>query len=359
MPIMISSRTNRQRGLSLVELMVSITLGLLILAGVTTIFTNTSRTRTEIEKTSRQIENGRYAMQVLADDLQTAGFFAEFDPSVLVTTTLTALPDPCSTDLAAIKTNGVIALHVQGYDNAATVPSCLSDVKTGTDILVIRRASTCIAGAAGCDAFAGGVPHFQASLCTPATGGTELASADASNAGYAAGYYALDTAAANLTRHKIDCTTVAVTRRYRTHIYFIANNNVGSDGVPTLKRAELGAAFTIVPLVEGIENLQFEYGIDTDATPDGVPNVYNADPTSYGGCAGTACVSNWRNVMAVKINLLARNTEKSGGYADSKTYVLGLDKDGNSNTVGPFGDQYKRHAYTGTVRLANPAGRKE
>lgn len=347
---------SRQSGLSLIELMISITLGLLILAGVATIFTNNSRTRQEIERTSRQIENGRYAMQLLSDDLQAAGYLAEFDPTPLDTSTLTALPDPCAIDLPTLR--GALPLHIQGYDNGAGAPTCLADIKPGTDIVVIRRASTCVAGTANCDPFVGGAPHFQASLCAPATGGTELSYTPTSNADYAAQFYALDTALTNLTRHKTDCTTVASVRRYRTHIYFVANNSVGSDGIPTLKRAELGAGgFTIVPLVEGIENLQLEYGIDTNN--DGVPDAFTAAPSSYNGCAGNACVVNWRNVMAAKVSLLARNTEATAGFADGKTYTLGLRADGTNNTYGPFGDSFKRHAYTSAVRLGNPAGRRE
>ena len=160
----------RRGGFSLIELMISITLGLLILAGVTTLFANNSRTRQEIEKTSRQIENGRYAMQVLGDDLQGAGFLAEFDPTPLDTTALTALPDACATDLATLRT--ALPLHVQGYDNGVNAPTCLTDVKSGTDIVVVRRASTCVAGSTNCDAIVAETPLFQASLCAPATGGT-------------------------------------------------------------------------------------------------------------------------------------------------------------------------------------------
>lgn len=355
----------RQYGLSLVELMISIALGLIVLAGVTTVFLSSNRARQETEKVSRQIENGRYAMQMLIGDLQMAGFFAEFDPTVLDTSALASLPDPCATDLATLRT--ALPLHVQGVDNGGAAPTCLSDVRSGTDIVVIRRASGCVAGATDCGAFAAGTPHFQASLCTPATSGTELAFSATSNADYAAQWYALDTSAANLVRQKTNCTTTADIRRYRTHIYFIANNSQSGDGIPTLKRAELGAgAFTISPLVEGVENLHLEYGMDTNC--NGTPDVYTANPTAYtpigANCipftasAGTVA-TNWRNVMAVKVHLLARNTERTAGHSDTKTYVLGVAADGTDNTLGPYSDAYKRHAYTSVVRLANPAGRRE
>lgn len=339
-----SRNPSRQTGISLIELMISLTLGLLILAGVTTLFVTNSSARREIEKMSRQVENGRYAMQLLADDLGAAGFLAEFDPTPLSLPAV--LPDPCASDVGSLR--AALRLHIQGYDGGATL-SCLADVKAGTDIVVVRRASTCVAGATNCDAATTGAPLFQASLCSPTTGGTELASSPTSDADYAANYYALDTVVGNLTRRRANCTGLADIRRYRTHIYFVANNSNAGDGIPTLKRAELGAGgFTIVPLVEGIENLQFEYGIDTNA--NGTPDTYTPAPAS---------VAEWNNAMSVKISLLARNNESTLGYTDTKTYVLGALADGNENSVGPFGDAYKRHVFTSAVLLANPSGRRQ
>ena len=65
----------------------------------------------------------------------------------------------------------------------------------------------------------------------------------------------------------------------------------------------------------------------------------------------------WRNTVAVKINLLARTNTVSSGYSDSKIYTLGRNAAGGLNSVGPFGDGYRRHLYSTTVRLFNVAGR--
>ena len=66
------------RGFSLVELMISITIGLILVAGMATLISNNAAHRAELEKSSRQIENGRYAMQVLAEDLRHAGYYGEY-----------------------------------------------------------------------------------------------------------------------------------------------------------------------------------------------------------------------------------------------------------------------------------------
>ena len=350
-------RTRRQSGFTLVELMVSITLGSLVMAVLAVAFASSSQARRDTDQASRQVENGRYAMQLLSDDFALAGYYAEFDPWPM--STPAAKPDPCATSVASLK--AAMPLHVQGYDNptastAATL-TCLSDVRAGTDIVVIRRVSTCVAGSTDCDAFVGGTTQawFQTSLCASAT---ELDSSILTD------HYSLDTVVAGLTRHKRDCATLADFRRFVTRIYFVANNDNPGDGIPTLKRAELGAAgFTIVPLVEGIENLQYEYGLDTSVTPDGAPDVFTADPDSYTGAGSVGATGNWRNVVAVRVNLLARNTASTPGYADSKVYALGRNADGSANNCTPgsstlcLESSYRRHAFVAEMRLTNPSAR--
>lgn len=164
-----------ERGFSLVELMVTIAIGMLIVASMAILLSNNSRARTETEKTSLKIENGRYAIEVLAGEIQNAGYYAEFDPRGL---TLPATkPDACATDAASVA--AAMRLHVQGYDDvSATTLSCLPDVKAGTDVLVVRRASGCVAGVGDCAAMGTGNLAFQASSCGAAG---ELGSATVTN----------------------------------------------------------------------------------------------------------------------------------------------------------------------------------
>jgi type IV pilus assembly protein PilW len=322
--------------------MVAVTISLLVLTALSAIFISSTRSRNEMQKSTQQQESGRYASQLLADNLKLAGYFAEFDSSPL--TTPATLPDPCETTISNLLT--ALPLHVQGVNNATAIPSCISDVKADTDIVVMRRVSTCATGAAGCAAFVDGEPHFQASLCTPTDGsGGELAHAINSDADYAVYHFALSTSSADFTRHKTSCiaTDFAAIQRYLVHIYFIANNNVSGDGVPTLKRAELGAGlFKIVPLVDGIENMQIEYGLDNDN--DGVPNAYTSAPAN---------TTDWRNVMSARVHLLARNTTSTTGYTDSRTYTLG------DTEVAAPGDGYKRHVYSTTAQFVNPSWRRQ
>src|SRR5687768_3121033 len=86
---------SRHAGFSLIELMVSTTIGLVVLAALATVFANTSAARAELDRSSQQIDNGRYAVDLLTEDLQIAGYFGELNVTSLVVPG--AMPDVCST----------------------------------------------------------------------------------------------------------------------------------------------------------------------------------------------------------------------------------------------------------------------
>lgn len=337
-----------QRGMSLVELMVAITIGALIVAAMAILFASNSRSRSETERASRQMENGRYALEVLRNDLFHAGYYGEIDPTVLVLPA--AKPGPCATDIASI--NSAMPVYVQGYDDvAATTLTCLNDVKAGTDVVVVRRVSGCVIGSPGCTGVAAGAFVFQNSSCSNAT---ELGSADVAN------HYRLDTDATVFTLRLRDCTTVAPRRRYVLRIYYVANNDRAGDGVPTLKVAELGAgALAATSLVQGVENLQLEYGLDTDGNGDA--DVYTANPDLYLGCGPATtptCVGHWTSVVSAKVFVLTRSIDTTPGYVDAKTYVLGRKANGDANEFSGLEPAYKRRVFQEVVRLQNPSGRR-
>ncbi|MCY1556841.1 hypothetical protein D9M68_936340 [compost metagenome] len=54
--------------------MVAVTVSLLMMAAILKLFVDVARTNTEMEKTNAQIENGRFAIQLIAEDLVHGGF---------------------------------------------------------------------------------------------------------------------------------------------------------------------------------------------------------------------------------------------------------------------------------------------
>ena len=354
------SAARRMRGMSVVELLVAIAIGMLIVTAMSLLFANNSRSRSETERANQKIENGRYALEVMSSDLHHAGYFSVFDPRQL--TPPADKPDACDETVAGAAFQSAMAVYVQGYDNVAAtaLSGCLTlaDLKAGTDIVVTRRASGCVAGVGTCPALSAGAVGFQASSCNDG-GSPELAT------GVVANYYKLGTNTATFTLTKRNCTTPAEVRRFLVRIYYVASNDKPGDGIPTLKRAELeSGGFTTTSLVQGVENLQLEYGMDTN--DDGNADVYSASPDLYQACTNATtptCVGRWMSVVSAKVFILSRGVDKSPGHTDNKTYVLGQLADpangsGGPNSVGPFNDAYKRSVFQEVIRLQNASGRR-
>jgi type IV pilus assembly protein PilW len=365
-----------QAGTTLVETMIALAIGLMLLVTIGEVFVANSSFRRELDYSGQLVENASYAMERISDDLKTAGYYAEFDLANAGLTMPAAKPDPCTADLIAL--GAALPVPIQGYDGGVGLPtSCTSGLhaairnqKAGSDVLVIRRVDTCVAGptaATGCSAPVAGLPYFQASHCTWALPHepTELI-------GPGSGWFKLDTVTSNLDLHNIDCnqnpgSAVADYHRFVVHIYFVSNDDIAGDGIPTLKLARLDVdGFTdasVIPLAEGIENLQLEYGLDTGAPPDGSPKQFSANPDTYSGCAGAAApcsAANWASTVAVKVHMLGRNTEATAvGYTNEKSYTLGRNADGSFNTIAAFNDQYRRHVYEASVRVYNSSGRNQ
>ena len=464
-----------QGGLSLIELMISLGISMVVLAGLTALLVNVSTTNNELAKANAQIENGRFAVQLIESEVVHAGFWGGFVPQfddvnwlVAPGDTPSAVPNPCLAYSAANwnfgHINNLVGIALQSGD-AAPGDCVLANKKARTDVLVVRHADTCVAGAVGCDPVVADKMYFQASRCTGGAAGTAVAGSTSSTiklapvsstsstatadnayvgmtirltAGAGAGQSAtisgyngitnvatitgtwvtnpdattdysivenvLSTTGLTLRKRGNDCAAAAVAdlRKFVSHIYYVRDyaTTVG-DGIPTLVRSEFDPAGPPAlahqdaqALVEGIEGFAVELGLDnkvTRCTPhtaveyvainkknpvtclldanaeeNTLPtNRGDGNPDEFVRCttAVPCTAAQLTNVVAVKIYLLVRNTEASGGYKDTKTYCLAalaaLDACPTGSSYGPFNDRFKRHLFSTTVRLTNVSGRRE
>jgi type IV pilus assembly protein PilW len=384
----------QQTGLSLIELMVALALGLVVVAAMTTLFVNVSRTNQEMAKTNSQIENARFAMQFLGNDVYHAGFWNEYIPdfddlsldigTAPVTFPLTT-PDPClsfaapwpTTDGAHVDQLLAIPVEVHAGLPGTCTTTLLPDKVAGTDLLVVRHAEPCVPGETNCDAEVAGRLYFQASNCL-------LQLDDDQN-------YVLGTS--GFTMRNRDCTgtggsppaitggTIADKRRFMQSIYYIRSwANTNTDGIPTLVRSEFNfsggtlAQQDPVALVPGIERFRVELAFDDTSdsgdpvenhTPiawadtsnrnsptnrgDGVPDGGYVHCPTVGTCTGGQLA----NTVALRMYILARADQESPGYKDEKSYTLG------GLNIAAFNDGFKRHVFSTSMRLHNIAGRRE
>ena len=352
-----TSSARRQRGLTLIEFMISIVLGMILIAAISVLIANQSAARSEIDRGGRLIENGRYAMQVLADDIMMAGYWGESEKApVLGTVTgapaapgATALPNPCSTTVTSMDganpgIQEASTFYIQGYDNttytAATL-SCVSYWKTGTDIVVVRHADPDTTGIS-----VGSLTQGQVYLQT----GLTSATATSFNYRFYAGGAGSDSTNFPLVNKS---GVVQAPRKWHVHIYYIASCSVctggSADTIPTLKRVELSAASnattmnTVTTIAEGIENMQVDYGLAT---------------ASSDVAASSLSVAQWTDdVVTARIYLLVRSAETAAGYTNSKKFAMGVSFPAAS-PFDPGADNYQRHLFQQVVRLVNPSARK-
>lgn len=354
--------------MTLVEFMVAIVIGMLIIAAMSTLIANQSHSRAEIDRSGKLIENGRYALSTIASDLQMTGYYGELSAAVSIASAA-VLPDPCTIDPTLIE--AAMGLPVQGYDSPAALPTevqaCVKNHRPGTDVIVVRRADPDTS-----DLETGGAVNWanlkdgQIYLQTGLDAGVlkaKLAEADAAPS-------------AIFPYLRKDKVTKATPRRFLVRIYYVANCSVesggsctGADGgspIPTLKRVDLTLAsgapvFNTITIAEGIENLQIDYGLDSDL--DGViDGADQSGATCNAGASNPACAApgaftttDWSNVMAAKVHLIARGTEIAPGFTDTNSYVLGT----AAPASAPAGaTNYRRKVFSQSVRLVNPLGRR-
>ncbi len=344
------------RGFTLVEILVALGLGVLILLALSILFSRNTGNHAELERNTRQLESARYAIDMLSEDLLHAGYFGEFNPDTLTPALANYAvpaayqsPDPCAIDPTAQgwMTHGLpaapndhiqIPVPVQGI-GAGTVVGCLTDRLAGTEAVVVRHAET-------------GAP-------------TTLAAGNSNNIYIQIARCGLDVprvrAAAvpsgMLNLRLPDCATVNDSlRRLTQRTYYIAScNDCGAnDGIPTLKRVEMiDGVLRVMAVAEGVENLQVEYGNDTNG--DGQPDAYltTADVEALALPVAVPPTNRWQEMVAVRVHLLTRSSQPTPGFSDTRTYQLGPDV-----SVTPS-DGNKRTLMTTTVRLNNVGGRRE
>ena len=393
-----------QRGFTMIELMIGIVLGLLIMVALSELFVNITRTNSEMAKTNAQIENGRFAIQLLGGDIAHGGFWGGYVPkfddlTVPATgydgTTMapSAVPDPCLAYASwdAAYRNNLLAIPVQSYESApAACAAVVANQKAGTDVLVVRHIETCLPGVGDCEADTAGKLYFQPSSCElEIAGGQDFVLNTTGFNTLGTGLHQRDCVGTGTTPAALPITSGAFAdkRKFISSIYYVRDYAVtAGDGIPTLVRSRfdlVGGALAHQPaeaLIEGIEGFRVELGIDnrgdagtvvdytkavvwtdplTRVAPmnrgDGIPDEYvrctAASPCTATAPTGTA--AQLPNVVAVKLYVLARNRDITVGYTDNKTYALG------ATTLGPFNDHYKRHVFSTSVRLTNVSGRRE
>lgn len=311
------------RGFSLVELMVALVITLILLAGIGQIFLSSKKSYTLQDSLARIQESGRYAMDVLSQDLRRAGYWGGNADITAITGTQDQFTE--SGSCAANSTNWVRMLNrkVFGLNDSRGTYGCLpAATLPPQDILVVRYAAPWQVGGTTTPTFLDDHFYLRSSLFE---GRLFKGSDEADNT--ISGAAAVRTAELIARAYYIDPATNTGTSK------------CGGGTVPSLYRLGLVNGVPVAEEVAyGVENLQVQYGIDT--TDDGSVDSYvdaAADPND----------AMWDQVVAVRIWLLVRAECPDTGYTNSTIYSMaGAD-------LPAFDDSFRRKLYTSTVQLRN------
>ena len=338
-----------QRGLSLIELMVALTISVILSLGVFEIFSGSKQSYQIQEDLSRLQENARFAIDMMTRDIRMAGYTGCFD----------ATSNPIENILNDQTNYGWdLSNLVQGYNAGAsswtpTLNAAIAGtVLTGTDVIEIRKMSS--DGISLVPPFSDSAQLFVDPAGNIFVEGQILMVTDCVNASIfqisniqttAFGENIVHSASGTITpgnstpllanSYGADATVATLD----TSVYYFAVND---DGNRSLFREALALdtatnTVSLQPqeLVEGVENLQLLYGEDTDA--DGDANRYlSADS-----------VTDMNSVVSVRIALLLQTLDEISLETDTSQYAL-LDEN-----YDPADDRRLRRTFTTTIRIRN------
>ena len=294
---------HKQRGVTLVELMIAMIIGLLVIGGVVQIFISSQQAYRTQESMSRVQESGRIALEILSQDIRQAGFRGGCGLGVEVNNLLDSSDANYDSQLHSV------GAGIEGWNNiAGDFAAQMQNYVAGTDVFLIRHGAT-LSGVTA----SGNTPAHASNinLTTDSTvpQGQIVIVADpeacdifqntsnlnANNLNKSGGNVAPGNTNDNFSKSYGDDMRIML---FSSDIYYIATSNANPQ-VNSLWRIDNSRPNIPLndrrqELVDGIHDMQIEYGITTNGNRN-VDQYVTADN-----------VADWDDVLAVRVHLLVR-----------------------------------------------------
>ncbi|MCU4676281.1 PilW family protein [Catenovulum sp. 2E275] len=330
------------QGFSLTELMIVMAISLLVFSGVIGLFIASDDTLDDALQRGEMQENGRLALSFIAQDIMMSGYWGRYsgkpihlisgaesgsvrldqvDGNTLAVSGTDCIGEGENNGTFFIEDSDFYFRHLWGMkvQSSSIYAGCITDAKTGSDSIQIKRAI-------GQEVVAGSEDSRRIYFISNANQGIFYAGSDPTPA----------------LAEGLIC-------EYQHHLYYVTEESRGDILVPVLKRKYLykaddalthQARMRVASLVEGVEHLGFLYGVDTDL--DGAVNFYES--------AANLTRAHWEQdggqIVAVRVAILIRALQPSAGVNNTNQYDLG------SYQV-EVNDNYRRLLFTQTVKILN------
>lgn len=317
---MTSVTTRRQAGMTLLEILLAMTIGLFLIGTVIQIYLSAKQSFRTTEALARVQENGRFAMEELSFDLRMTGY------------------QGCADSAEA----GIVRL--QGYETTtsgwapAELSAIASSAVSGSDVVLVQRATggvdltdaaaTVVRAAGNPDGVTGGDTVVVAGC----NGAAETTVSAVSVSGGVISFGLADDVSNRLLGPSLRLMPA------ESIAYF-----VDADG---LSRLTGGG---VEPVIEGVENMQLLYGRCNGCDTAGAAPLISylpADQIDFDN----------DTVVSVRVGLLVGSTAQAGDADDTLTYTVA------GTAIGPAGsgtavthprDRRLRRVFTTTVNLRN------
>ena len=325
-----------QQGITLIELMIALVIGLLATGAMLKVYVDSSRLYRFNEGLARIQENGRFATEFIRRDARMAGFWGCNHEATLTNRIKTSVLDYPRYELSGITgTSGsdsndpdTITFSGAGRSVGKVKNDMPSTTASGRDFRVISTETINTGDAlliSDCDmtdifyVTKAKARNWKRKLWHKHTKNTPNSFSKA----YAAGS----------TLYRVQQTTFCIA----------PGANPAQPSLRQLVNPTSGQTCQDHgdELVEGIENMQILFGEDTDADGDGTANRY----LSFG-----ASDLDMDRVVSVRISLLARSLNNNLTTEPSPYFFNG------SKSTPPSDDKYLRKVFTTTITLRNKTG---
>jgi type IV pilus assembly protein PilW len=333
-----SMKRRRAAGLTLVELMIAMVLGLIIIAAAGSLYLGGTRSYRQDERVSAMSDELRIALRELNRELEMAAHWGPvINPGTLtVHATFTdAVTDCASPGNPVFLDTGVAIQFINDASGAAiqAMFSCVTDARSGTGAIAINRVSSRRLALAD---LVPGRPYLQ----TSGTNGALFAADDAGQPPPANQMLGVAADACDYWE-------------YTPSLWYIRDSmfaNRMSDGVPNLCPKVLvpGAGGTLRMQTDpagcvavGIEDLHVELGVEF-----GLPPATRYQFTS------TPTAAEMASPAMLRAHLLGRSHRADFSYRNEKTFVLG------DKVIDPVNDNFYRRTASTTVVLRNPTAQR-
>lgn len=277
------NRMSKQNGMTIVELLIAMGLGIFLMAGVIQVFLGSKQTFTTINAQSHMQENGRFAMDFMARILRHGGYTTDINIDEILDPILRKETFLAQGDFAE-------GSAVTGANNTVA-----PELKDGTDVVRVR---------------------IEGSNDSPV----------------------------------FDCQGVAIAADQWSEVSYFVND----DSQFQCQTVNAGGT-TTATLVEGIDDLQIQYGVNVGGVVDNFVFPAAADrpdeqllTASKFVNADDMTADDWENVVSIKVGMLSSSADTPLDRTIAQTYDV-LD-----NATVSYQDGKARQIFSQTISLRNP-----